>query len=412
MIQSREKFAESAAEYLRGQGETRPIAIDATHERLVVGEPPGQLSFISLAGAYAEHVASPEADAVRVFQKRFWATIQRASVTKKEDLLRSVLPRIRDRAWFAAVRRQAILELGAPSSEALEELVLPHQVLNDDLGVHLAIELSTSVVELNSDRLKAWEMTLDETMTRAKANLLARSPKPFEEHLPGLYVSPWHDGFDASRMVLPELFAPLKVKGLPVVLAPTHDTLLVAGSDDTEALKQLVELAEQGFSSQSAHSGVAFRLEGGTWLPWLPSREHPTWEAFKLLSLQTTAAIHARQQQLLEVLLEANGYAATVPQIRAFRTATGDILTAAAWVDGVSSLLPKTDRIDFVRLGSDDRKEVQAAWSAPFAKAQQILGDMMQPIGDVPERWLVQSFPSEEQLKLLESEGKPSEQST
>ena len=53
-------------------------------------------------------------------------------------------------------------------------------------------------------------MDFEALMARAKENLKASSTVPLQEAAPGVYVSPYHDTMDASRMLLTDLF-----KGLP-----------------------------------------------------------------------------------------------------------------------------------------------------------------------------------------------------
>ena len=45
-------------------------------------------------------------------------------------------------------------------------------------------------------------------------------------------------------------------------------------------------------------------------------------------------------------------------------------------------------------------------WSTSFDIARKTLGDLMQPIGDLPERWRVKGFPSDAQLEQMALEGK------
>lgn len=400
-----DEFAGVCIDVLRAKGEVRPITADAAKDRLVVGEAPGPVSFIHLRHARNEWDAAPLGAQPRVLHRRFWSAIQGDEAASREQVLRAVLPRLRDRAWFAAVRRQAELELGA-DEEAIDELMLPHLVLNDDLAVHLAFELPSSVTEIGPDRLEAWDMTFGELFNRAKENLLERSRAAFEEGAPGVFVSPWHDTLDASRMVLPELFTALPVKGAPVAVAPTHDALFVTGDEDVEGLKQVSHWAEEALLEPRAHSAVTFRLEGDSWRPWLPAKTHPAYPRLRVLALQTMASAYSRQKEVLEALLQSNGHALLVATLRAFRAPSGDIFTACAWQEGREALLPQTDRIDFVRPGAGDAPQTAKVWSTTFEVARRTVPNLMQPIGDLPERWRVKDFPTDALLEQMADEGK------
>ncbi len=400
-----DEFANVCADVLRARGEVRPIALDQARDRLVVGEAPGPVSFIHLVHARTEWEAAPLGARPRVLHRRFWSAIEVPTIATREQVLRGVLPRVRDRAWFSAVRRQAELELGADES-AIDESMLPFQAINEELAAHLAYELPSSVTEIGPDRLKAWGLTFDELYLRAKENLRAASQAPWEEGAPGVFVSPFHDSLDATRVVLPELFTALQLKGKPVFIAPTHDIVFVTGDDDPEGLQQIAVWTEEALLEPRAHTAIAFRLVDGAWERWLPPKGHPAFPKLKLLALQTTASAYSRQKEVLEALLESNGHEILVATLRAFRAPSGDVFTACAWQDGLEALLPQTDRIDFVRPGPENTAASAKVWSTTFEIARKTLGELMQPIGDLPERWRVKGFPTETQLEQMALEGK------
>ncbi len=398
-------FAQVAVDYVKSQGERRPLTVDAARDRLIIGEAPGPVSFVFLGHARKEYGEAAVGERGRVLARRLWSSVQLDDAADAKRVLRGILPRVRDRAWFSAVRRQAELELGADPG-AIDEVMLPFRELNDELAAHLAWELPTSVTEIGPERLEAWGVSFEAAYSQAKANLRARSTRPFDSPSPGLFVSPYHDGLDATRMVLPELFATLEVTGRPVALAPTHDLLFVTGEDDAANLQQIAAWAEEALLEPRAHSAVAFRLEDGAWRPWLPEKSHPAYGKLKLLSLQTLASAYTRQKEVLEALLEANGHELFVGTMRAFRGPSGDIFTACAWTEGVAALLPRTDRIDFVRLGPDGTPSGGQVWSTRFDLALATVPELMQASGDLPERYHVQGFPTAEQLTAMAEAGK------
>jgi hypothetical protein len=260
-------------------------------------------------------------------------------------------------------------------------------------------------MELGGDRLRAWEIGFDELYERAITNLRERSKAPFEKPAPGVFVSPYHDSLDASRIVLTNEIKALELKGKPVALAPTHDILLLTGDADDDGLVAISGWGEEALLEPRAHTAVAMRLEGGEWKPWLPPRTHPSWSKFKVLALQTVASAYTRQKEVLDSLLEANGHDIFVAGMRAFRSPKGDIFTACAWTHGVEALLPQTDRIDFVKVPPGGNSDTAEIWSTTFDVARDVVGSLMEPSGDVPERWRVRGFPTDEQLKQMAKEG-------
>jgi hypothetical protein len=402
-----EEFAKTSAQFLVSQGECRPVAIDLAHQRLVVGDPLSSVSFISLGHALKESLDVSALERERVMHRRFWSSIQKPPESSLESIFKSVLPRVRDRAWFAAVRRQLELEVGTDEADdgLLDEFILPHEVVNAELSVHLAFELPTSVSEIGSDRIDAWDTSFASLYEHAKSNLRARSHNIFEEAAPGVFVCAAHDGFDASRLLLPELFSSLPLKGLPVAIAPTHDLLFVTGDQDEQGLTQIAEWSEESLSEPRSHSAVAFRLDKQVWKAWLPAAPHAARPKLKLLAIQTLASAYARQKDLLDALFESNGLNVMVPTMRAFRMQGGEVHTACAWTDGVEALLPKTDRVDFVRTGTDGTAATGKVWSTSFELAQKTVGALMVPTGDLPERYRVKSFPSLAQLESMAESG-------
>ncbi len=400
-----DEFARVCAEVLRARGESRPIAFDEKHHRLVVGDGEQGMSFISLVHARNEWDDAAPGTRSRVLHRRFWSSVRGAPGTTRDQVLRGVLPRVRDRAWFSAVRRQAELELGADEA-AIDEVTLPNRALNDELAAHLAYDLPSSVTEIGPDRLDAWELSFDELFERARENLKAISEVPFEEAAPGVFVSPFRDTLDATRMLLPELFAKLNVKGRPIAVAPTHDAVFITGEDDAGGLEQLAVWTEEALLEPRAHSAITFRLVDGKWETWLPPKGHRAYAKLKLLALQTIASAYSRQKEVLEALLESNGHEILVATLRAFRSPGGDVFTACAWQDGLEALLPQTDRIDFVRPGPGNTPSSARVWSTTFEVARRTLGELMQPSGDVPERWRVHGFPTDAQLEQMALEGK------
>ncbi len=403
MTIDRAEFARKAIDFLTRAGEQRSIAYDEARFRLVVGNGTEPTSFAFLGHAYKEATEQgpSELEQLRVIQRRLWSTTQTAALDGKPTLSR-VVPRLKDRAWFSAMRRQAELELGA-DEEAIAEVILPSRALNPELSVHLAYELPTSVMEIGSDRLESWSLSFDELLELATKNLKSRSQAGFELSAPGLFVSSIADGLDATRMLLVDDLLKLPLRGAPVAIAPSHDLLFITGDDDQVNLKQIAELAEESQANARNYISFCFRLDLATrhWQPFLPSKTTPAWPKLKLMQLQSFASACARQKEVLDALMESSGHTIQVANVRAFRVASGDMFTACAWTEGVAALLPKTDRLDLVRIPANKDAKKAKVWSTSFDAALALLGDTMVPTGDVPERYKVTAFPTDEQLEQL-----------
>ena len=86
--------------------------------------------------------------------------------------------------------------------------------------------------------------------------------------------------------------------------------------------------------------------------------------------------------------------------VSAFRTDGGDIYTCTPWTENVDGLLPRTDRIDFVKLVGEGESKPKV-WPAKFEIAIEVCGRLMFRTGERPERWKTKGFPSEAELTLM-----------
>ena len=142
-------------------------------------------------------------------------------------------------------------------------------------------------------------------------------------------------------------------------------------------------------------SGLALRLEGDEWLPWLPDRSHPSYVEYRMLRMQTYGENYGDQKQLLDKLYEKIKEDVFVASFKAIRdTATGEVVSYCLWSKGCHALLPRTDRVFFYEEG---REPVGTDWD----RATAVVGDLMKPIGMFPERYRVFEYPTEDQFKAM-----------
>jgi hypothetical protein len=147
-------------------------------------------------------------------------------------------PRARGRAFY---------ELAALTASAQEaaELDWPFRVLGDSLGVGLVYDLPEAMWQAQRHHLDARQIGFDERFEAALKNLRRVSEHRLDPVAKGLWASPWRDNHDPSRMPLRDLVRQHDLAGDPVVMVPNRDTLLLAGDDDEEALKERHEKARK-----------------------------------------------------------------------------------------------------------------------------------------------------------------------
>jgi hypothetical protein len=216
---------------------------------------------------------------------------------------------------------------------------------------------------------------------------------------PGLYVSPWRDTYDPSRIFLHGLVWQLKVQGRHVVMAPNRITLLVTGDEDIDNLTRMAELAEKQLSVDRPVSGTAIRLDGSEWVPFMPVQQSPAYAPFEKARLRSLMIDYTDQKLVLDKWHEANAEDVFVAKLFAQRFHDGPIVTWTSWTWGVTNaLLPKADLIAFTMGAApgDDRKP-----AVKFAKWDDVTreaGDLLKPTDYFPPRFRVRQFPSDEQL--------------
>ena len=273
------EIAKIVTNHLRTLGEVRPMRFDAKTSFLVVGEAPEPIHHIHLGAIQKEYQDSRGVMRHRALSRRLWSSSEPRSPPDSERLLNSLLPKLQHASWYDAQRQQLEQEYG-PEAARHGIGTLAAFELNDELSSHLTIVLPTYVFSLPDEVLSSWGFPVDELFQRAFANLKNMGGLPFDNPEPGVYVSPYHDGYDATRLHFGEEIAALKLQGKPVAIAPTHDLLFVTGDEDTKGLTTITAWALEAMSEPQMNIGLAFRLEEGTWRRWVPPRDHPASDHF------------------------------------------------------------------------------------------------------------------------------------
>ncbi len=271
--------------------------------------------------------------------------------------------------------------------------VLPHQVLGEHLGVGLAYDLPHAMRSVSQDDLDGWGVTFYEAMEAACHNLTQLEHAfigPVEGE--GVYLCAAGDGYASSRLILLDLIRRLRVAGDCVAMVPNPDTLIVTGSEDMDGLKGMLGLATNALQQPRPISGIAVRLDGDNWVPWLPDPSHPLFGEFRGLQLQSLGRDYATQKQQLDGTTDKDTFVASFSIVQ--RPDTGHLLTYCVWPRDVLALLPRTDQIAFMQEGS---QPMMATWD----RAVEVVGDLMTPLGIYPERFRVSEFPTEEQLATM-----------
>jgi hypothetical protein len=392
------EYAQLATEHLRARGMAREIRFDAGRFCLVVEGEGGLWRFCFLKHGFNEFTAAPVHEREKVLQRRLWSLLDNGAIPPREEVLKGVLPRLREPVYHAVLERQLAAQVENEAERAL--LQIPYRHLNDELEVNAVFDLPTSAMDVTASRLSTWKMTFAELEQHALANLRLRSKEPFRQVATGLWASPWGDGHDAARMLLSEEISRLPVKGEHVAMIPAASVLMITGSEDAQALANMAEIARDAVQDPRAITGVTFKRAGDGWHAWLPPHDSPAYDKLYFLALQSRANAYTQQKELLDAWYEYTGEAQFVSRFSAFRTESGDIYTCTPWTEQVDGLLPRTDRIDFVKLVGEGETKPKV-WPARFEIALEVVPHLMTRTAERPERWKTKGFPTEAELALM-----------
>ncbi len=367
---SKDEFARMIVGGIRQAGEMGDVTYN--QERFCLDGGDGERVF--LKNVYQEYVWAPKAERGSVVQRvvRGWCAGQRPIPDDFESAKPDLLPLIQSRA---------------------DAELSPHysyQPFGNDFAVVLVYNFPEATRYLVQDDLDKWGVSFREALETAYQNL-TELPVPFVRPGEGVYMSAAKDDYDASRLLLLHRIRGLSVKGDPIAMVPNRDTLIMAGSDDIDALREMLKLAKDALEGPRCISGFALRFDGNDWVPWLPERSHPLFPEFDALQIQSIAQGYHEQQKLLERLLD--DFVAEFAVMK--HKVTGEIVSICVWSRGVNSLLPRTDLVGFREPG------VKPTMVFTREEVVQVVGDLMETTGMYPERCRVTEFPTAEQLASM-----------
>lgn len=273
----------------------------------------------------------------------------------------------------------------------------PYQVLGEHFGVALAYERLESRQLVTQADLDTWGMSLAEALETAKENLRrlpANIARPTTGE--GAWWMMTGDERSSAYLLLTDVVGQLDVRGDTIVMVPNRDTLFIAGSDDNAALAQMVRIAMAAPTQLRPISGLALRLDGDAWEPWLPGESHPLHQDMKELQLRSIEVAYNAQQELLE----ENTEDIFVAPFLFARRPDGTTTSVTVWPAVGESMLPKAEVIAFKHHGTGPASTISVTWQG----AESVVGNLMEPLDMYPPRYRVRAFPTEEQLAWMASE--------
>ena len=237
--------------------------------------------------------------------------------------------------------------------------------------------------------LTLWDQSADDVLELALDHLRNRSEGSFERLPSGAYRSPWRDGLDAARLLLPELWHGLFKDQHPFLAIPTADTLLAVPQI---LLPKLMD--EVGRSLQSGAKplqlAVIERIHDKLMTARLQDPHPMSAPQRELKHMDLLQALRQQEQDLDPAL----GLPATVSMVK---TSQGKPLTMALWNEGAPILLPETDLIAF---SARNGEPVGIFLRQTLPRIHELKGEAVSIWG--PRRVRYEGFPTSEQLSRLE----------
>lgn len=395
---SHEAFAQKLIQQLRDAGDERQARYDKVEFRLLFFREGRSIGYANLRNLYQEYCSRSILDRRRFFQHATRSLLASHKTIPAEflDARCDMLLSVRNRSYFS------LIELHNQLNGA-NDFSWPYQPLAEHLGVGLVYDLPEAMVMLQRSHLDDWGISFYEAYETAYSNLVETEAAftTIEEHT---YMSSTGDNYDASRMLIPELIAELKVQGEPVVMVPNRDRLFVTGSEDMEGLATMVLLAEHALTQPRPMTGIAMMWNGEEWHPWMPDPSHAIYSGFKATAISTLQMDYREQRPLLQAWLAKTEPRSRVVEYLVHEPATQQPpFSYCIWKEGDCCWLPKTDRVCLLRYDQSSDHPLVEAMNVSWERLEAVLGPL-EPEGDFyPPVYRPVDFPSSRQLNELRS---------
>lgn len=353
----------------------------------------GNTYFVRPQNAYRDYLKDPShLDAIldsgitTIFSGK---TMQALSLSEAASLL---MPMVRDYRYLDIT--MLIIKTSGQNG-ALDVADFPFRALSGELAVTLNLDSPTAIRMVGNEELASWGLSFEAALEIAMKNLRRRTTDSLEKIEPGLFISRWNDAYDATRVLLADLFLRLPLRGEPVVCLPSRNVLLVTGSEDATALSALTRKAAEILTSENRPlSADVLQFDGNRWIEAAPSvRQAPMLVKARHQLLHRD---YAQQTGLLDKLHVAMEKSIFVANYR-LGTKKGEeaLFNYTQLTEGSSpTLLPKADHLAFWT----NAKEMLVL---PWSDAAQVLDTALKKQDMHLARYLVESFPDLSQLSVL-----------
>jgi hypothetical protein len=248
-----------------------------------------------------------------------------------EAALDLLLPVVRARADLLAVTAQQ--EGGFAYARASRPFC-------ETMLVMLAVDTPAAIRLVTDGDLDDLGLTFEDALGIAVGHLDERGSHSFGQLAEGTFVSNCGDYYDASRVLIPEIFAQLPVRGNPVAIVQARSAVLVTGSEDIDGLAMIAGFALEDFDQNERAVALSpIELVDGRWQPFAVGAHHPP--AVRNLVPRQLAWAYGATQSAVQELLGDDIYVANALLVEQ----DGRAATAATWAAGVPTACPLVDAL-------------------------------------------------------------------
>jgi hypothetical protein len=237
--------------------------------------------------------------------------------------------------------------------------------------------------------LTLWDQSADEVLDLALDHLRHRSEGAFERLPSGVYRSPWRDGLDAARLLLPDVWHPLFKDQHPFLAIPAANVLLAAPQI---LLPRLMDEVGRVMKAGGAPLQLAVleRIDDKLMTARLQDPHPMSSPQKELKHLDLIEALRNQERDLDPAL----GRPAAMTMVK---NGQGKPLTMATWMAGAPVLLPEADVIAFV---GENGEPLGIFSRQTLPRIHELKGEEVSAWG--PRRVRYAGFPTVDQLARLE----------
>lgn len=387
-----EQFAKFFTKFAVKNGFTKELTFDPTGFRLLGGE--GKITF-NLHNAYNDYCAM-EGEARDKILSKYVQTLSTPEIPGDfATAQKSLMPIIRGRSMVEQLRLMGKLKDRTDDAEPA------FKPFSNDAVLMLAFDSEHSIQTISAATLQRWGVSFDEARNAAVSNLRDRSISKFSQLDSELFASDWNDGYDASRILLPDVTHRLGVGENPVVMMPLRDILFVASSASEDALADMVAAAAKVTENDGRLvSALMYQVQDSGVVEYSPHSPKVK-QALHELKLHFLSSEYRSQGSLLQQVYQKEGANVLVADFAVGKSdKANQSISAAQWIKDFDISLPKTDFI--LLLSSTEVGKDTVGKMVSWDEAWKTVGHFMkEEQGIYPPRYRVAQFPSQAQLDAM-----------